>query len=213
MLHISGASLLVMLSCAIPGWAQKDQAQNPQLTVFVYNRAEVSRVMLEQAERDAVRVFARCDLVIAWVNCPPGVTSPACVQPPATFHATIRLIPRPLTLGEASFGVAFPSDDRGGYADVFFEHVKRLRGDDEHVDLAAVLGHVMAHEIGHLLLGSHSHSPSGIMQDQWHDDQLIKISQGRLLFTAEQAGQMRTHVASWVKSVSSSPDMADIRGQ
>jgi len=213
MLHLSGTSLLAVLSCAILGWAQKDHARNPQLTVFVYNRAEVSQVMLEQAERDAARVFAGCDLDTAWVNCPPGAASPACVHPPAAFHATIRLIARPLSLPDAAFGVAFLSDDRGAYADVFFEHVKRLGGDDQHVDLAAVLGHVMAHEIGHLLLGSHSHSPSGIMQGQWHDGQLVKISQGRLFFTAEQAGQMRTHVASWAKAFSSSTGLAEIRGQ
>ena len=209
----SRASLVAILSCAILGWAQKDQARNPQLAVFVYDRAEVSRVTLEEAERDAARVFARSDLDIAWVNCPPQATSPACVHPPAVFHATIRLIPRPLTLPDAACGVAFLSDDGGAYADVFFDHVKRLRGDDEHVNLAPILGHVMAHEIGHLLLGSHSHSQSGIMQGQWHNEQLTKISQGGLLFTAEQAEQIRTRVASWVKAVSSSPGRAEARGQ
>jgi hypothetical protein len=29
------------------------------------------------------------------------------------------------------------------------------------------LGHVMAHEVGHLLLGTHSHAPTGLMAVSW----------------------------------------------
>jgi hypothetical protein len=212
MLDRSRATLVAILSCAILGWGQKDRARNPHLAVFVYDRAKVSPVTLEEAERDAAWVLAQ-SVDIAWVNCPPQATSPACTHPPAAFHATLRLIPRPLTLPDAACGVAFLSDEGGAYADVFLDHVKRLRGVDEHVNLAPILGHVMAHEIGHLLLGSHSHSRSGIMQGRWHQDQLSEIFEGRLLFTAEQAEQIRTHVATWVKGVSSSPALAEAGGQ
>jgi len=211
MRHRSPASLVLILSCAIWGWGQKQPTRNPQLAVFVYDRAKVSRVTLEEAERDAARVFAR-SVDIAWENCPPEATSPTCAHPPAGFHLTVRLIAHPLTLPDAACGVAFLNDEGGAYADVFFDPVKRLRGDDAPMKLAAILGHVMAHEIGHLLLGSHSHSQSGIMQGQWHQDELSRIFEGRLLFTAEQAAQIRTHVAAWVKGVSSSPDMAEAWG-
>jgi hypothetical protein len=30
------------------------------------------------------------------------------------------------------------------------------------------LGHVMAHEVGHLLLGTSSHTPTGLMIADWH---------------------------------------------
>jgi hypothetical protein len=30
------------------------------------------------------------------------------------------------------------------------------------------LGHAMAHEVGHLLLGAHSHAPAGLMTAHWY---------------------------------------------
>jgi predicted SprT family Zn-dependent metalloprotease len=63
------------------------------------------------------------------------------------------------------------------------------------VRLADVMGGVVAHEIGHLLLGSHAHASTGIMRAQWRGEDLHKLVKGELLFTAEQAAQMRTTVA------------------
>jgi type IV secretory pathway TraG/TraD family ATPase VirD4 len=50
---------------------------------------------------------------------------------------------------------------------------------------------VIAHEVGHLLLGSNSHSQSGIMIAQWHPAELQKLSMGRLLFTPDQIQKLR----------------------
>ena len=50
-----------------------------------------------------------------------------------------------------------------------------------------ILGCVIAHEIGHLLLGSNSHSVSGIMQGRWERRQVRQAVTGTLLFTPEQA--------------------------
>jgi len=44
----------------------------------------------------------------------------------------------------------------------------------------------MAHEIGHLLIGSHAHAPWGIMAAKWHDQELRRLEMGTLFFSAEQ---------------------------
>jgi hypothetical protein len=62
---------------------------------------------------------------------------------------------------------------------------------DWHVGLARVLGHVMAHELGHLLLGSNAHSRQGIMCPNWHAGELRLASMGGLLFSEEQGRFMR----------------------
>jgi hypothetical protein len=99
-------------------------------------------------------------------------------------------------LGDTVLGVAFLSDDEGTFADVFFDPFRRLRADRTREIPASVLGHVMTHEIGHLLLGSNAHSHLGIMQARWHRDQLRSIAVGGLLFTPGQAAQMRARVSS-----------------
>ncbi|PYY15245.1 MAG: hypothetical protein DMG60_18205 [Acidobacteria bacterium] len=59
------------------------------------------------------------------------------------------------------------------------------------ISLVGVLGHVIAHEIGHLLLGLNSHSTSGIMRGLWEEEELKAVERGRLLFTSQQSRLMR----------------------
>ena len=57
-----------------------------------------------------------------------------------------------------------------------------------------ILAAAMAHEIGHLLLGSNSHSSTGIMRAKWNRDELELARLGRLLFTPEQSALIRAEV-------------------
>src|SRR5690242_13125997 len=57
-----------------------------------------------------------------------------------------------------------------------------------------ILGHLVAHELGHLLLGSGSHSPSGVMHVPWHLKELDIIAQGLMVFMPQQAERMRTNI-------------------
>lgn len=59
---------------------------------------------------------------------------------------------------------------------------------------AVILGHLMAHEIGHLLLGSESHSSKGIMRARWQREDLEAAVQGKLGFTPEQREKMREKI-------------------
>jgi predicted SprT family Zn-dependent metalloprotease len=59
-----------------------------------------------------------------------------------------------------------------------------------------ILGHVMAHEMGHLLLPANSHSQSGVMHADWDSEQLLRMVKGLLQFTPEQGELIRSHVSS-----------------
>jgi hypothetical protein len=60
--------------------------------------------------------------------------------------------------------------------------------------LADILGSVIAHEMGHLLLGSNAHAISGIMRAQWGIDELLRIIMGALVFLPEQSKRMRARI-------------------
>ena len=62
---------------------------------------------------------------------------------------------------------------------------KRLR--------ALFLGHMMAHEVGHLLLGT-GHSVDGIMHCPWNRQSRDLAAQGSLLFLRQEAKPMRAAV-------------------
>jgi alcohol dehydrogenase class IV len=57
-----------------------------------------------------------------------------------------------------------------------------------------ILTCVIAHEIGHHLLGPNSHSPTGIMMGIWSPEVLRAAGKGHLLFTPQQAELIRADV-------------------
>ena len=119
----------------------------------------------------------------------------------------LRIIPRVArSSSDADFGVAFLDDDGNGrYGDVFWKRVLELHTNYQ-VDFAGILGSVMAHEIGHLLLGAHSHAISGIMRAQWESRELNQIAMGTLLFLPWQDHPMRAKVVEWAARRVSSRD-------
>jgi hypothetical protein len=48
----------------------------------------------------------------------------------------------------------------------------------------ALLGHVIAHEVGHMLMGTLSHAPDGVMVAHWSQNDMIVMSGRTLRFTA-----------------------------
>jgi hypothetical protein len=107
----------------------------------------------------------------------------------------LRIVPKALSAADSMFGMAFLAGNGGVYGDVFFDSVEILHRDCG-ASIARVLGHVMAHEVGHLLLGSHSHSSIGIMCPSWHSEQLRRVEKGTLFFTPEQARAMRDKITN-----------------
>jgi hypothetical protein len=101
------------------------------------------------------------------------------------------------TSSDTVFGVAFLAEDGGGkYSDVFFDRIEdahRASG----TSTAGLLAAVTAHELGHLLLGSHAHSPLGIMSPHWGREDLRRISMGSLRFTTDQSSRMMLRIKDW----------------
>jgi hypothetical protein len=166
-----------------------------QVRIAIRNDARIPERVLTQAADEASRIFRQAGVETVWVVCQSwdaGTSiQPDCLSPSDLTHLSLRIVPWSSQLGDSTFGVAFLSDEGVGvYGDVFYPLVEKLHSDCD-ASLSRVLGHVMAHEIGHLLLGLRSHSALGIMQPHWQGEALRRIGMGTLLFTAEQARSMR----------------------
>lgn len=165
-----------------------------QITITIHNEAPITDKVLEQATREASRIFHKAGLNSVWIVCQlsnagPN-TQPECLSAPDLTHLSLRIVPWSSQMGDSTFGVAFLSEKGiGTYSDVFYPLAEKL-SQQCNASLGRVLGHVMAHEIGHLLLGSKAHSPVGIMRPQWQAEELRQIGMGTLLFTPEQANKM-----------------------
>jgi hypothetical protein len=90
------------------------------------------------------------------------------------------------------------------YASVFYHRVQKIAK----ARLAAppqILGHALAHEIGHLLLGSNSHSPKGIMRADWGEGDLKKAMLELLRFSRDEAGRIRAAVSARMRDQEALP--------
>ena len=78
----------------------------------------------------------------------------------------------------------------GAYITVFINPAQQ-KSRIESLSNGAFLGHAVAHEVGHLLLGANSHSSAGIMRPVWRTVDEEWMVKGALLFDAGQARRMR----------------------
>jgi hypothetical protein len=169
------------------------------IMVRLYSEVQLAPRTLGQAEQESVRIFRQAGIEIDWVECGTFMrpADPRCKISPDPEHLVMRIVRKASSAADSVFGMAFLSetDGRGAYGDVFFGSVERLHQECG-VSVGRVLGYVMAHELGHLMLGTKAHTAMGIMQPHWSSEQLRAISQGSLLFTPEQATLMRKRLRS-----------------
>ncbi len=179
-----------------------------KIYVFTYNYAGVPTEMLVRAEREASRIYGHAGLEIEWLDCPltpeEAGRYPACETPVSPVRLAVRILSRGMAekagLPPAAFGSAlFPEE--GGFAmvaQVCWHCVLKL-AEGRATMQGMILGHVMAHELGHLLLGMGSHGASGLMHVPWHKKELEKAAQGLLLFTPWEIARMRRQVLARIE--------------
>ena len=183
--------------------AAKEPASLPApVSVAVYNDVGVPTDTLLQAEQVAIRVFREAKMNVEWVNCATGLSAAqnpvSCGQAIFPSYLQLRIAAHPRTLSESAFGVSYMSNEGVGcYSNVFYARVEELHRTFNHSE-AMILGHVMAHEIGHLLLGVNSHAVTGIMSAHWYKGELASASRGALLFNGTESNIMRQRVSSTV---------------
>jgi hypothetical protein len=186
------------------GWsllarAAEPTKDNPQITVFVNDSASAPERIVLAAEQNAGRVFHQAGVEVEWMNCGAqdgNRSRTQCRENMMRPGLVVRIIPHARTLGDDVFGVSFVEHDSGSYADLFFEPIEQLHQQNRDISLAPILGDVLAHELGHLLLGSNAHSRDGIMQPHWTREQLRRVAMGQMRFSKEQAATMRMRIAS-----------------
>lgn len=164
------------------------------LTVRVINYTEATPSTMVKAEYQADRILGEAGLHVIWLDCPlgqsAGIITDPCQRPLKPSEIVLRVLSdyRRTGVQEDAFGFAVLPV----LASVYYEHAVGLaRSEGAEFEVSTILGCVMAHEIGHLLLGSNSHSDTGIMQGQWERKQVAQIMKGCLRFTPQQSKLIR----------------------
>jgi hypothetical protein len=160
-----------ILTSGFTGAGQSGAADAPErslvLTIHVSNRAEVDPMTLIQAERTATGIFKKAGVESQWVDSaqPSGGKQANSVYKGSfpLSHIQVTILPGlmanrlglPYNLPDDVTGLAPGKGPERQSVYVFYDRVEALALKhiaDTHADAAQILGHVTAHEIGHLLL-------------------------------------------------------------
>lgn len=147
------------------------------LTVRLYNTAHVPVPELVAARETATGILADGGLDVRVRHCgssiSPVIPADPCAEPLQPTEVVVRVIDAPAfntALNPDTYGVTYVVEERnrGWLATVFADRIDHAaaRGG---VPAGTLLGRVMAHEIGHLLLGSGYHGRAGLMRAEWPD--------------------------------------------
>ena len=149
-----------------------EPGQLPAIHLQMDDDADVPADVLKRSKEEVSRIFADAGLGVEWTE-----TGPA---------FTVQIVPTVLGYARASstvMGVASRTP-AGATARVFFNQVQDFAR-SYHVGVSTLLAHVVAHEVGHLLLRM-PHSATGLMKAEWDMALLREAAAGSLTFTDAQ---------------------------
>jgi hypothetical protein len=161
---------------AVAGWAfvaatsvhagRATQAANNSVTVCTENSFDQLMVKY-RAQQLASRMFALAGVFIDWRgsgSCPKGA-----IKISFSRDTPPNRLP-------GSLAYARPFD--GVHIEIFYDRIR-----SQNIKPDRLLGHVMVHEITHILQGSNWHAETGIMKPNWTVEDLLTISEQALPFT------------------------------
>src|SRR5262249_45030765 len=90
---------------------------------------------------------------------------------------------------------AVPDEGMGAIAYAIYDRVRSVALEVP-TNEGNLLGFVMAHEIGHLMLPRGSHSRAGLMKSDWDVRDLGRVDLAKLQFSEQQAAQIRSTIES-----------------
>lgn len=140
------------------------------------------------------RMIGQAGIDLSWAGCTDRDAEALQRGPFAlTESVAVRLVATaPVSLGDdhPALGESLIERAHGILATVYVDRVDRLAR-DARVDPATLLARAIAHEIGHLLLGTTRHSARGLMRARWSVAELRRDAFGDWVFSAQEAQGMR----------------------
>jgi hypothetical protein len=150
------------------------------LTARFYTVADVPVSDRAAATQVAANILRAAGVEVAWKDCnnrrssTDRAAASLCLTPPSPDEVIVRFVSAPgstTLLNQAAgdrLGDAYVDKAAwaGTLATVYVDRVAAMARATG-VDAGTLLGRVMAHEIGHLLLGTSKHRPSGLMRAEW----------------------------------------------
>jgi hypothetical protein len=212
-----GQSRLAILLVGF-GWAgmiQQVRAGSPEtsvsFTIHVYNYAEVNPRTLAEAEQVTTKVFRKAGVESHWVivsNTDPRHKRVADPSFTGLTHFHVNILSRAMAdhfdLSSNEMGLSPGKGPDRLLAYICYDRIVDLAKRQvaakvretisRYATPGQILGEMIAHEIGHLLLNLPGHSDTGIMRGFWDLKDLQDVAWSYFLFTKTQAEAISAEV-------------------
>lgn len=173
------------------------QDWRPQVIVSVHNYVHVDPLDLQRAEQRAAEILMKAGVDTVWLVCSAGEGThgePACSNPATPLDLSLNLVESakarhfPVAKGSYGFAVGSANNEFTSNAWIFYDLLQKSASELQ-LNTALVLGNIIAHELGHLLIGANAHSKWGLMRARWTREDLVAADRGELSFSnLERAG-------------------------
>ena len=178
-----------------------------RVMVRLYDQAGLDEGTLERARQISSKVFRLAGVEINWVACLVDGTESkrVCAKSLGPNEISVRILERSAsqkgTASHAAGAHAFqlPGLKGAGFVSMFQDRLKKL-SIDKRVHAGTVLGYVMAHEVGHILLPPNSHSRTGLMKALLGRTEWLAASMGGLNLTGRQRRLINRRVLNATQS-------------
>jgi hypothetical protein len=138
----------------------------------------------QRAKFEATSIFANIDVELKWV----GYSD--CPEESVRVQLSPTAVPG---VSPAALACAYPFDNRSDTILLFRNRVDEMlsgRGSAAGI----ILGHILAHEIGHVLLGTDTHATAGLMKPGWNSRDLGAMLSSRLEFSSLHSEMIRKNL-------------------
>lgn len=182
-------------------------SQEVKLTLRVYDYVPIDPVLLVRAEKVTDAIFEEVGVEITWMDCTPlrgeFLRRETCPSDTGASDLVLRILPRHMAIKLATpneplgFAQQCPETEPACELTVFYFRVDELTTEGYRAEF--LLGHVIAHEVAHVLIGP-GHSEDGIMRREWSRGELRRMSLGlQLGFTSPQSRKLEDAVVRRMK--------------
>jgi hypothetical protein len=175
---------------------------DPELRIVIRTYdASAAAGDLSLAQAVSAAILEDAGIPVTWVSCDAMFVQRdknPCVAPLAANELAIRFVRLPahladhdlVTLGDSLVDTRLRA---GSLATIYVNRVAAVAARC-HVDGQALLGRAVAHEVGHLLLGTSSHASAGLMRAAWSQKTLQRDRQDDWVFSSDDARAIREAV-------------------
>jgi hypothetical protein len=176
------------------------ESEVPDVRIRILDYARIADDVIAHAQQRVSDIYKSIGVEMRWQvtvrPLDPSSSFADSLTEPSEF-VLIMLSPRMsrrLKVAPDALGLAVvPPQGDGHIAYVLFDRVTRV-AKAARSDVTDILGMVMAHEIGHLMLPDGSHSDSGLMRADWNIKELRRPLHPAFEFTIPQGETIRRHV-------------------